>query len=186
MVFKLWQKLKFCPLNQGYDISFLDTFEPVSWKFTSILLNVTNAQSLHPTEDPTLFLEILIHSQIGLICWLVAVFHHIQLHSNGKVVLFPNLDLLLGTQCHGQLRVSWVPSLPWHQYRNFWRMSENVLNLLAIIGPTSDKVCGESNPDPQSSLLPLCKCGGPKLAKNHFYGTTYNHQWKSAYDITTP
>ena len=58
-----------------------------------------------------------------------------QLYSDGTVVQFQNLDLLPGTQHHGQLGVFSVPSLPRHGQRD-------VCNLLAIRGPT----CGEGMP----------------------------------------
>ena len=51
-----------------------------------------------------------------------------QLYSDGTVVQFPNLDLLPGTQRHGQLGVFTVPSLP----DTGTGMSEDVVNLLAI------------------------------------------------------
>ena len=49
--------------------------------------------------------------------WLVVVLKMshspiFQLHSDRTVVHFPNLDLLPGTQRHGQLGVLSVPSLP--------------------------------------------------------------------------
>ena len=47
-----------------------------------------------------------------------AIFH---LYSDGTVAQFPNFDLLPGTQCHGQLRVFSVPSLPRHGYRDVRR-----------------------------------------------------------------
>ena len=44
-----------------------------------------------------------------------------QLYSDGTVVQFPYFDLLPGTQCHGQLGVFSVPSLPWHGHRDVRR-----------------------------------------------------------------
>ena len=63
---------------------------------------------------------------IWLVGWLVgcgltshsAIF---QLYSDGTVVQFPNFDLLLGTQRHGQLGVFSVPSLPQHGHRDVRR-----------------------------------------------------------------
>ena len=58
-----------------------------------------------------------------------------QLYSDGTVVQFSNLDLLPGTQCHGQLGVLSVLSLP----NMGTRTSEDVFNLLAIRRPTHGK-----------------------------------------------
>ena len=44
-----------------------------------------------------------------------------QLYSDGTVVQFPNFDLLPGTQCHGQLGVFSVPSLPQHGHQDVQR-----------------------------------------------------------------
>ena len=72
-----------------------------------------------------------------------------QLYSDGTVVQIPNLDLLLGTQRHGQLGVFSVPSLP--------RQSEDVFYLLDIRGEGKPGI-EPGSPDPQSSPLPLRHC----------------------------
>ena len=41
-----------------------------------------------------------------------------QLYSEGTVVQFPNVDLLLGTKRHGQRGVFSVPGLPRHGHRD--------------------------------------------------------------------
>ena len=54
-----------------------------------------------------------------------------QLYSDGTDVLFPNLDLLPGTQHHGQLGVFHLPSIPWHRHRkmhNTWFCRYNFLD----------------------------------------------------------
>ena len=107
-----------------------------------------------------------------LVGWLVgwgstshsAIF---QLYSNRTVVKFHNLDLLPGTQSHGQLGVSSVPSL----YPDTGTgTSEDVFNLLAIKGPTrGDRMPGiePGSPDLQSTPLPLCHNGGWTHYKAH-------------------
>ena len=44
-----------------------------------------------------------------------------QLYSDERVVQFPNLDLLTGTQCHRQQGVFSVTSLPRHRHQDIWR-----------------------------------------------------------------
>ena len=58
-----------------------------------------------------------------------------QPYSDGTVVQFPNLDLLPGTERHGQLRVFSVSSLPRHGHLEV----QDVFYLLAIRGPTHGK-----------------------------------------------
>ena len=61
-----------------------------------------------------------------------------QLYSDGTVVQFPNFDLLLGTQRHGQLGVFSVPSLPRHG---------TSLTSLTSEGLNTVRVCRLSIPD---------------------------------------
>ena len=58
-----------------------------------------------------------------VLVWFVVTSHSatFQLYSDRKIVQFPNLDLLPGSQCHGQLGVFSVPSLPRHGHRDVWR-----------------------------------------------------------------
>ena len=65
-------------------------------------------------------------------CGLMSHSAIFQLYSVGTVVQFQNLDLLPGTQSHGQLGVFTVPNLPRHRQRD----AEDVFNFLAIRGPT--------------------------------------------------
>ena len=74
----------------------------------------------------------------------------IQLHvySDGTVVQFPNLDLLPGTQRHGQLG-----SLACRAYPDTGtRTSQDVFNLLAIRGPTGCE--GMLGIEPRSAVQP--------------------------------
>ena len=80
-----------------------------------------------------------------------------QRYSDGTVVQFPNLDLLPGTQCHGQLGGFNMPSLPWCGHRDI----QTSLTSLPSEGPHAVRVCEELNPDLiHSSPLPLCHCWG--------------------------
>ena len=90
-------------------------------------------------------IEILYHTSHSVI---------FQLYSDETVtvVQFPNLNLLQGTDCHEQLRVFSMQSLP-----------QDVFNLLAIRGPTRGEGMPGIEPkssDPQFSPLPLCHRGG--------------------------
>ena len=86
-----------------------------------------------------------------------------QLFSNGRVVQFPNLYLLLGTQCHRQLGFFSVPSLPDNRT---WAPGRPKTSKTSFPRPT----CGEGmsgidprSPDPQFSPLPLYHRGGPMV-----------------------
>ena len=79
----------------------------------------------------------------GLVCCShSAIF---QLKSHGKVVKLPNLDLLPGTQCHGQLGSYACRAYPDTETRS----TEDVFFLLAVRGPTRDE--GKPGIEPWSS-----------------------------------
>ena len=65
-----------------------------------------------------------------------------QLYSDGTVVQFPNLYLLPGTQCHGQLGVFGVPSLPRHGHPDVRRRLLPPSHQRAAV-----RVCQDSNLD---------------------------------------
>ena len=99
-------------------------------------------------------------------CGLMSHSVMFHLYSDGTVVQFRNLDLLPGTQCHGQLGVFSVQSLP----DTSTGTPEDVFNLLAIRLPTrGEGMAGiePGSPYPQSSPLPLCRNSRRKQSMIH-------------------
>ena len=70
----------------------------------------------------------------------------LYMYSDWTTVQFPNLDLLPGTHCHGQLVFN-MPSLSWHRHQDVGR----IFNLLAIRGPTRSE--GTPGIEPASPVL---------------------------------
>ena len=122
-------------------------------------------------------------------CWLVgwlvgcgltshsAIF---QLYSDWADVQFPNLDLLPGTKCHGQLAVFSVSSLP--RIETGTGTSKDVFYFLAIRGPprgegmTGNKTrIVRSTVHPATSTPQICltSCVQALLIFNDFTGNLY-------------